>query len=215
MDQAFKPTTNGRNAIIACMALGKPPDICRVAFGSGKIAEDVNLADQHELLEYIGDGTVASRRHKDDHFYFTIQYVNGEHPDVETFYLSEFIVYIRDPVTGEETDLLYGTLGDYRLPIPQYHEGLSPSVFDLPLVLVLSDDVTVQVSAPPGLVTYEDLRDALKQELDEEKAAPGGVASLDENGLVAAAQRAMVDDAEQTQRFILGVENGKLYMMEA
>ncbi|MDO5765400.1 MAG: hypothetical protein Q4P84_06865, partial [Elusimicrobiales bacterium] len=91
MDYSFKPTTNGRAALAACMALGKPPDICRVAFGSGRISETANLADQHNLLEFVSDGTIGNRRHKDDHFYFTIQYLNSAHKDVKTFYLSEFI----------------------------------------------------------------------------------------------------------------------------
>jgi len=176
MDYGFKTTTNGRAALAACMALKKPPDICRVAFGSGKIPEDANLADQHELLEYVADGTVGSRRHKGDHLYFTIQYANNVHPDVKTFYLSEFIVYIKDPETGEDVDLLYGTLGDYRQAVPQQHEGMPPCVWDLPLVLVLSDELEVRFSVPPGLLTEAD------------KGIPGGVASLDENGKVPEAQ---------------------------
>ena len=200
MDYSFKPTTNGRAALAACMALGNPPDICRVAFGSGRISETANLADQHELLEFVADGTIGNRRHKDDHFYFTIQYLNSAHPDVKTFYLSEFIVYIKDPETGGETDLLYGTLGDYSLPVPQYHETNPPSVFDLPLALVVSDEVEVKISAPPGLVTYDDLQEAVAQALGEaaggsgnllteaDKAVPGGLATLDEDGLVPEAQ---------------------------
>jgi len=172
MDYGFKTTTNGRAAIAACMALKKPPDICRVAFGSGKISETANLADQHELLEYVAEGTVGAFRHKDDHFSFTIQYANSKHPEVKTFYLSEFIVYIKDPETGEDTDLLYGTLGDYRQPVPQYHEGTPPCVWNLPLVLVLSDELEVKVSAPSGLVTFDDL------------GVPGGAASLDDGGRI-------------------------------
>ncbi len=172
MDYGFKPTTNGRNALAACMALGKAPNICRVAFGSGMIAEDVNLADQHTLLAYVADGTITNRRHQDDHFYFTIQYANREHPEVETFYLSEFIAYIEDPVTGAETDLLYGTLGDYRLPVPRHHESLAPAVFDLPLVIVVSDAVTVKVTAPPGLVTWDELQETIKTELENSPGIP-------------------------------------------
>ncbi len=158
MECGFKPTTNGRAALAACMALAKPPDICRVAFGSWKIQKDANLADQHTLLQYVADGTITSRKHEDDRFYFTIQYANNAYPDIETFYLSEFIVYIKNPETGKETDLLYGTMGDYRLPVPKYHAGILPSVFDLPLMLVIADSVEVRISAPPGLVTYEELQ---------------------------------------------------------
>lgn len=172
MDYGFKPTTNGRNALAACMALGKPPDICRVAFGSGKIGEDVNLADQHTLLAYVADGAVVNRRHRDDHFYFTIQYANSEHRDVETFYIGEFIVYIRDPATGEETDLLYGTMGDYQLPVPKYSANVAPAVFDLPLVIVVSDDVNVEVTAPPGLVTWDEMDEAIRSAMESSPGTP-------------------------------------------
>ncbi len=163
----FKPTTHGRAALVACMALKQPPDICRVAFGSGRISGGKNLADQHELIEYVSDGTIGDFHHENDHFYFTIQYANSAHKEVGTFYLSEFIVYIKDPVTGEETDLLYGKLGDYRLPVPQYHDTIPPSVFDLPLVMVISDEVTVQISAPSGLVTYGDLHNAVDRAVED------------------------------------------------
>jgi len=161
MDYGFKTTTRGREVLAACMALKKPPDICRVAFGGGKISETANLADQHELLEYVAEGTIGNRSHKGNHLCFTIQYANSEHPDVKTFYLSEFIVYIKDPETGEDADLLYGTLGDYRQPVPQHDQGMPPCVWNLPLVLVLSDELEVKISAPPGLVTYEDLLEAV------------------------------------------------------
>jgi len=187
MDYSFKPTTHGRAVLAACMSLGRPPEICRVAFGSGKIAELANLADQHELLEYVSDGTIANRRHAEDHFYFEVQYANSEHPDIATFMLSEFMVYIIDPETGAETDFLYGTLGDYPLPVPKYHDTIAPCTFNLPLVVVISDDLEVHVAAPPGLVTYDDLMDAVNTVFGL-KGVPGGLAGLDENGRVPADQ---------------------------
>lgn len=33
--------------------------------------------------------------------------------------------------------------------------------------MVISDDVTVEISAPPGLVTYENLTKALKKAMDK------------------------------------------------
>ena len=173
MDYGFKPTTHGRAVLAACLAQEKPPEITRVLFGSGLVAEDVNLADVHELLQYVAEGTIADRRHQDDHFHFTIQYANQTHPGVQTFFLSEFIVYIRDPETGEETDLLYGTLGDYRFAVPEYHTNTPPSVFNLPLVLVISDEVTVQVSATPGLVTFAELFSAVQNAVDDAVTASG------------------------------------------
>lgn len=157
MDYTYKPTTHGRAVMAACMALEKPLKIVRVAFGSGKVGEDINLADVHELLEYVSDGAVAERRHEDDRFYLTVQYANKAHPDVKMFMLSEFIVYTEDPETRTETDLLYGTLGDYRQPVPAHNPAFPPSVFNFPLELIISDEVQISVSAPAGLVTYAEL----------------------------------------------------------
>lgn len=157
MDYAYKPTTHGRAVMAACMALERPFHVTRVAFGSGRVEPDTNLANIHELLEYVSEGAVGDRRHQDDRFELTIQFANSEHKDVPTFLLSEFIVYVEDPATGEETDLLYGTLGDYRQPVPAYNPAYPPSVFNFPLTLILSDEINVSVSAPAGLVTHAEL----------------------------------------------------------
>lgn len=161
MDYAYKPTTHGRAVMAACMALEKPFHVTRVAFGSGKVEPDVNLADIHELLEYVSDGAVGERSHKDDRFNLTIQFANSEHKDVQTFLLSEFIVYVENPATGGETDLLYGTLGDYRQPVPAHNPAYPPSVFNFPLTLILSDEINATVSAPSGLVTHGELLELL------------------------------------------------------
>ena len=157
MEYTYKPTTHGRAVMAACMALEKPFHVTRVAFGSGKVEEDTNLADVHELLEYVADGAAADRSHKDDRFCLTIQYANSEHKDVKTFLLSEFIVYGEDPATGAETDLIYGSLGDYRQPVPAYNPAYPPSVFNFPLEIILSDEINVSISAPAGLVTHAEL----------------------------------------------------------
>lgn len=159
MEYTYKPTTHGRAVMAACMALEKPFHITRVAFGSGRVEEGANLADVHELLEYVSDGAVANRSHRDDRFCFTIQYANSEHKDVKTFLLSEFIVYGENPATSAETDLIYGSLGDYRQPVPAYNPAYPPSTFNFPLTVILSDEINVSVSAPDGLVTFDDLRD--------------------------------------------------------
>lgn len=172
MDYAYKITTHGRTVIAACMAMEKPLKITRVAFGSGRVDEDTNLADVHELLEYVSEGALAERRHENDRFYLTIQYANSEHKDVKTFLLSEFIVFVQDPESGEETDLLYGTLGDYRQPVPACNTAYPPSVFNFPLEIVLSSELTVQNSAPAGLATWDDLENSLNQHQEDPDAHP-------------------------------------------
>lgn len=157
MEYAYKPTTHGLAVQAACSALEKPLHLTRVAFGSGKISDDTNLADVHELLEYVSDGTIGERRHKDNRFEFTIQFANVDHKEVKTFLLSEFIVYAKHPETESETDFLYGTLGDYRQPVPAYNPAYPPSVFNFPLTIIFSDELKVNVSAPTGLATWDDL----------------------------------------------------------
>lgn len=51
--------------------------------------------------------------------------------------------------------------------------------------------------------------------IEDAKGKAGGFASLQEDGTVTRAQRAITDDADQETKFILGVEAGKLYIMEA
>lgn len=158
----YKITTHGRAAMAACMDMEKPLRITNVAFGSGKAAPGTELADMHELISYVSPGAVANRRHEDDRLFLTLQYANVEHQDVtKAFMLSEFIVYVEDPDTGENTDFLYGTLGDYRQPVPPYHPAYPPSVFNLPLVVVLSSDISVSMQANAGLVTYDELSAAV------------------------------------------------------
>lgn len=175
MEYGYKVTTNGRNLIAACMAAEKPLKLTRVSIGSGTVADGVDLATVHELIAYVADGEIAERSHEDERLNLTIQYANALHKSVPTFYLAEFMVFAEDPDTGAETDLLYATLGDYKQPVPAYVEGLPGSVFNLPLVLVVSNDLTVEISASPGLVTYADLDEAVK---DATKDVGGIVATI-------------------------------------
>lgn len=187
-EYAYKPTTHGRAIMAACMAMEKPFHITRVAFGCGKVDVDTNLANVHKLLEYVSEGTVTERRHQDNRFEFTIQYANSAHQNIKTFLLSEFVVYAEDPTTGGETDLIYGSLGDYRQPVPAYNPRFPPSVFNFPLTLILSDDLIVAVSAPSGLVTHEELAQTVERALNSSAGAPGGNATLDSAGMVPAQQ---------------------------
>ena len=73
------------------------------------------------------------------------------------FMLGEFIVYAINPATGKEEDLLYATLGDYLQSIPPYAIGFPTGIWQFPIVLIVSDEINVSVTAPAGLVTYSDL----------------------------------------------------------
>lgn len=167
LDYGFKPTTSGRALIAKCAALEKPLILTRVSVGSGRVPEGANLADIHELVQYVADGTIEHRRHKDNRFSFTVQYVNEEHPEVGTFYLSEFIVFAKDPEDGAEVDILYATMGDYIQPVPKWSPEWPPSVWNFPVTLIVSDEIEVKVDTPSGLVTYEDLQEEVHEACEE------------------------------------------------
>ena len=163
MDYGYKPTTTGRTILAACLATQTPLTLTRVAIGCGSVPEGTNLADVHEPISYVADGTIGAIEHKDDRLYLTVQYENNSNPDVGKFDLSEFVVYAIHPETGEEADLLYATLGKYKQPVVAYNANLPPSVWKFPLVLVLSDEVEVAIDGTLGLATHGDLMEAFAQ----------------------------------------------------
>lgn len=163
MEYGFKPTTNGRALIAACGALEQPLKLTRVTFGSGLVSEGTNLADQHELVSPVADGTIGERTHENDRLYLSVQYDNSKHPEQEAFNLAEFIIYATHPETQMETDVAYATLGDYQQPVPAYSADLPASIFSFPMVLVVADDIQVVISAAPGVVTHNDLQHLLNE----------------------------------------------------
>ena len=161
MDYGYKITTHGRRLLAALLDLGKPLKLTRAAVGSGLVDQDEDLAKVHALVRYAAEASIADRRHEEDRLFMTVRYCNKDHPDVGTFTLSEFMVWAEDPETGQETDFLYATLGDYRQAVPGHSEQFPESTFSYPLVLVVSSDLQVFITASPGLVTWDDLQDAI------------------------------------------------------
>ena len=171
MKSGFKVTTHGRRAMLTCLDLGIQPEITRVAVGSGKVDEEVNLADVHQLIQYEDEGLAGERRREGDLFYLTVQYTNKDRT-AGAFALNEFMVFVKDPITGQETDFLYATLGDYPQGVPGSSEELPVSMWEFPLVIVISSELQVDVSASPGLVTWEDLVNAIAAHDGDENAHP-------------------------------------------
>lgn len=159
MNYGFKPTTHGEALIAACMDLGAPLKITRAAVGSGLAGGA--LANTHALVHYITDASIGERRHEGNQLFLSVQYRNDAHPEIEDFVLSEFIVYAQNPETGQDTDLLYATLGDSRQPVPSFRSGFPASVWTFPIVLTVSGDLRVDITASPGLVTSLDLQEAI------------------------------------------------------
>lgn len=161
MDYGYKITTHGRQVLAACLDLQKPLWLTRAAVGSGFIDRDEDLAKVHDLVQYTATAAVVDRRHEGDRLFMTVRYCNADHKELGTFPLSEFMVWAKNPETGQETDFLYATLGDFRQSVPGYSEQFPESTFSYPLVLVVSSDLQVIITASPGLVTSLDLQDAV------------------------------------------------------
>jgi len=192
LDYGFKVTTHGRELLVACIDLGAKLKITRVAVGRGRIAEGAELADMHELIQYVADGMITDRSRKDSQFYMTVQYSNMYHPDIPAFPLTEFIIYAEHPETGAETDLIYATLGEYASIVPEFRSDIPPGVWSFPLVLVVSEEMDVSIVAPGGFARYEDLlgvRSDLQTEIAEKQNAitATGLLKRDIDGNIVAA----------------------------
>lgn len=160
MDSGFKVTTRGRALQVALWAAKKPLDLTRVAVGDGEVEETVNLASVHELIHYVAEGTIGDRYAVDEELHFTVQYSSDATPGLGAFMLREFLVYAKDPETGQDVDFLYAALGDEANSVPAWSATRPPSLRQYPLVLHLDDALEVNCSAPAGLVTHDDLKEA-------------------------------------------------------
>lgn len=167
MDYGYKQTTAGRELLAACLATGKGLEITRVAVGSGRVSEGTDLAGMTGLVQYVAEGALAENRHEENAWLLTVQYASNMTPGLGAFYLSEFIVEARHPISGETVTLLYGTLGDHIQSVCAYSETQAPEVRNYPVVLAISDEISVTISAVPGLVTYYDLARAVGEACGE------------------------------------------------
>lgn len=159
MDYGYKITTNGRKILAACGDLEKPLRLTRAAVGTGRVDADEDLAKVHDLIQYAVEASVADRRHEEDRLFMTVRYSNEDHKETGVFTLSEFMVWAMNPETGQEADFLYATLGDFCQTVPAYNENFPASVLSYPMVLAISSDLEVIITASPGLVTWQDLLD--------------------------------------------------------
>ena len=163
MEYGYKITSHGQAVAAACLDMGVPLKLTRAAVGSGAVAEGTSLSEVHTLIHFVSDAAITGRDHQGNLLHLTVQYSNQSYPEISVFTLSEFMVFCQDPETGQETDFLYATLGDYRQPVPAFRNKFPASVWTFPLVLTVSSDLQVNITASPGLVTFIDLQEAIDQ----------------------------------------------------
>lgn len=159
MEYGYKITTNGQAAVMAALDLGRSLRITRAAVGSGTVEEGTDLAGVHTLRAYAAEAAIVGRRHERNRLFLTVQYANRDCQ--EAFTIGEFMVYAADPETGQETDFLYATLGNYRQPVPPYMRGVPSGVWEFPLIVATSEQLRLEITASPGLITGADLQEAI------------------------------------------------------
>ena len=159
MEYGYKITSNGQTAVMAALDLGRPLKITRAAIGSGTVEEGTDLTGVHALKAYAAEAAIVGRRHEENRMFLTVQYSNQDCQ--EAFTIGEFMVYAADPETGRETDFLYATLGDFRQPVPPYTRGVPSGVWEFPLIVAASEQLRLEITASPGLITDNDPRDAI------------------------------------------------------
>lgn len=125
MDHGYKITTHGRKLLAACGDLERPLRLTRAAVGSGRVDTDEDLAKVHDLVQYAAEASITDRRHEEDRLFLPVRYSNQDNPELGAFALSEFMVWAEDPETGQETDFLYATLGDFCLSVPGYKSRIT------------------------------------------------------------------------------------------
>ena len=150
MEYGFKITKQGQKALLACADLGRPLEIPRVVVGSGQAAAGAQLSEMTELVCYEADAAVGRRSRDGNRLTMEIQYSNAGNPEKPSFELAEFLIYIKEPESGGMSAFLYATLGDYRQPIPAYQPDRPASTWEFVLEILLSDEINVVVTAPPG-----------------------------------------------------------------
>lgn len=163
MNYSFKVTTAGRALLAELLATGEELEITRTAVGSGKVSAEQNLADMTDLVKFEAEATIAQRSHRDNILYLTVQYSSNSTPGKGAFYIGEFIIQAKQPSTGENVTLIYATLGDYIQPVNAYSETAAPDIRSYPIVVAISDEISVNITAPVGLITYDDLKKAVEQ----------------------------------------------------
>ena len=163
MNYSFKVTTAGRALLAELLATGKELEITRAAVGSGKVSAEQNLADMTDLVKFEAEATIAQRSHRDNILFLTVQYSSNSTPGKGAFYIGEFIIQAKQPSTGENVTLIYATLGDYIQPVNAYSETAAPDIRSYPIATVISDEISVNITAPVGLITYDDLKSAVDQ----------------------------------------------------
>lgn len=168
MKYSLKMTTRGRAVLAGCMAKAVPLELTRTAVGNGRVPDGTDLADVHALFGYVDEATIAERRHEDDRLFLNVQYTNAATP--KAFMLAEFMIYATDPDTGKETDFIYATLGDYAESIPAHSPAYPMGIWNHRLIVVVSDEVNVSISAATGIVTHDELSAALSRQAGVETA---------------------------------------------
>lgn len=128
----------------------------------------------------------------------------------EGFWIGGFGVYAKDPDTGDNVMIYYGSLGDAKQYVSAYTPGTAPDVRQYPVSITVTEGVEVTVNYPAeAWMTAADVQDYFDGTLKPQLAAM--IEAHNTSGTAHPDLRVLTDDtAEATYK--LGVENGLLYL---
>lgn len=153
----FAITNKGRS-LIAKLLAGDVLQISRVMFGSGRVADDVDVRTLTDLITPVAQGTSDAPSAKGGVVRMKTEYRSDLNGGLETgFFLNEFGVFAFDPDEGEVM-IYYATLGDYPQWVSAYEDGKAVDVRRFPISIAIGEDKGVTVGYDTELwMTAEDV----------------------------------------------------------
>ena len=189
MNPGFVITAKGWEVLANVIAGKGVLEIIGVAFGNGEVEEGRNPAAFNSLVHPIADGTTSnvlvtvSRDEdtgvvKQSTVEFIAEYrsnLNAAAPITGTspieikddFYIREFGVWAKDPITDSPEMIYYANLGDLPHPVTTYEKN-AVDIRRYPVTIAISSELEVVLNYPAmAFVTHEEMKEYVQWFHDE------------------------------------------------
>lgn len=163
-------TTNGRNLLAKCLALGQPVPFVAAEIGTGTAGTEQQILAYNSLVNKFADAIMGGRNYEGNATCkFSVQYTTSSL--AETVYITEIGIYATDPDNGK-TLFSYTTFGSDADRLFPSSEASIYRVYD----------VTVLFSAGSGVTVTIDPTALLKANQASATPASGKLLRCDSNG---------------------------------
>ena len=189
MNPGFVITAKGWEVLANVIAGNGVLEIVGVAFGDGAVEEGRNPAAFNDLVHPIADGTTSNVMVtvtkdedtgivKQSTVEFVAEYrsnldaeapVTGVSPIEVTddFYIREFGVWAKDPITENPEMIYYANLGELPHPVTSYAKN-AVDVRRYPVTIAISSELEVKLDYPAmAFVTHEEMKEYVQWFHDE------------------------------------------------